>query len=119
MEMSDLEDQLAALPLADPPAALRTRVLAHAAEQSRKARHGFAAWLWPHPVAWGAVAALWIVIFALNFSGPRGDALLASNHPIKPASAEELAQAANRLRERRILLARWQQDYFNLDRSKL
>ncbi len=117
--MSDLEHQLAALPLAEPPAALRTRVLAQAAEQSRKARRGFAAWLWPHPSAWGAVAALWIVIAALNFSGPRGDALLASNHPVKPASAEELAQSANRLRERRVLLARWQQEYFNLDRSRL
>jgi len=117
--MSDLEHKLAALPLAEPPEVLRTRILARAAERSRQDRRGFAAWLWPHPVAWGAVAALWLVIFALNFSGPRGDALLASNHPIKPASPEELAQAANRLRERRILLARWQQDYFNLDRSKL
>jgi len=117
--MSDLEHKLAALPLAEPPEALRIRVLAREAERSRQDRRGFAAWLWPHPMAWGAVAALWLVIFALNFSGPRGDALLASNHPVKPVSAEELAQAANRLRERRILLARWQQDYFNLDRSKL
>ncbi|PTX98333.1 hypothetical protein DB345_05740 [Spartobacteria bacterium LR76] len=117
--MSDLEHQLAALPLADPPEALRTRVLARAAEQARQPRRGFFAWLWPHPVAWGAVAALWVVIAALNLSGPRGDALLASNHPVKSASAEELAQAANRLRERRVLLARWQQDYFYLDRSRL
>lgn len=24
--------------------------------------------LWPHPVAWGALAAIWIFIFAVNFS---------------------------------------------------
>lgn len=117
--MSDLEHQLAALPLAEPPEALRTRVLAHAAEQSRKPRRSFAAGLWPHPPAWGAVAALWIVIAALNFSGPHGDALLASNHPVKPLTTEELAQSAARLRERRMMLVRWQREYFNLDRSRL
>jgi len=25
-------------------------------------------WLWPHPAAWTALAALWVIIFALGFA---------------------------------------------------
>lgn len=34
-------------------------------------------WLWPHPYAWGALAVCWLIIAALNVSGPRGEALYA------------------------------------------
>ncbi len=32
-------------------------------------------WLWPSPIAWGGVAAAWIVIIALNMATPRPDGL--------------------------------------------
>jgi len=30
-------------------------------------------WLWPNPVAWGGVAAGWLLIFALNYAASESD----------------------------------------------
>ncbi len=46
--------------------------------RARAAFHfAFRIFTWPHPTAWRAVAAGWIAIAALNFSGPRGETLYA------------------------------------------
>ena len=29
-------------------------------------------WLWPSPLAWGALAAIWVVVFARDFGSSRG-----------------------------------------------
>lgn len=37
-------------------------------------------WLWPSPIAWGAVAAIWLVLAALSFEGGGRDVpVVASN----------------------------------------
>lgn len=49
--------------------------------------------LWPHPVAWGGLAAIWIVIFALNFSNrERVPAMAEKVSPPSPAVVAELRQ---------------------------
>ncbi len=50
--------------------------------------------LWPHPYAWATLITLWLVIAALNLSGPRGEDLYAfssSNRKFLEASAERYA----------------------------
>jgi hypothetical protein len=55
--------------------------------------------LWPHPAAWGALAAVWIVIFAVNFSIRDREPALAEK--AVPQSPEVVAQ----LRQQQRLLA--------------
>lgn len=43
-------------------------------------------WMWPHPYAWGGLAALWLIILMLNFSGPRGESLYA----VAPAGVRDV-----------------------------
>ncbi len=75
-----LEHRLAAIPHREIPSEWRSQIL----EAARQPRRSFPALLlaalkgifsFPHPLAWGAVAAGWLAIAALNFSGPRGEAL--------------------------------------------
>jgi hypothetical protein len=72
--MTPFEQRLAATPRNELPPALRARVLAAARPRVFRMPAIFA---WPHPLAWGAVAAAWIAIVALNVSGPRGPELYA------------------------------------------
>ena len=80
--MTPLEQRLAATPRREIPAGWRAQILTAAAQP----RRSFPASLlslfksifsFPHPLAWAAVGACWVVIAALNFSGPRGEALYA------------------------------------------
>lgn len=76
--MNEFEKQLANQPLKSVPASWRAQILKEA--QARAAGHErtFTAQvrarlrerLWPSPLAWGAVAAGWIVIFALQWVTP-------------------------------------------------
>lgn len=76
--LDPFEERLSATPRRELPPELRARVLAAAEECApRDWRKALAACLWPHPIAWGAVAAAWVAVAALNFSGPRGEALYA------------------------------------------
>jgi hypothetical protein len=83
--MKPIEEKLTRLRLAEPPADLRRRVLAaaEAAAAPRESQRRTGAWsgwseyFWPHPAAWGAVAAVWIVIFTLRMSAPAPEALFA------------------------------------------
>jgi hypothetical protein len=36
-------------------------------------------WLWPHPAAWTALAALWVVVFALGFAGRPEPAMISAD----------------------------------------
>ena len=49
-----------------------------------------ASMLWPHPVAWAGLAAIWIFIFAVNFSIQDRQPAVAENIP--PPSPEVLAE---------------------------
>ena len=56
-------------------------------------------WLWPHPVAWGGLGAVWILIFAVHFSIRDDDPALAKK--VVPQSQEVVAQ----LKQQQRLLA--------------
>ncbi|CAN5517706.1 hypothetical protein BH09VER1_BH09VER1_51260 [soil metagenome] len=81
--MTPFEQQLAETPLREIPAEWRARMLPPAppAKERRDWRAALAGLLWPHPLAWGAVAACWLVIVGLNFTGPRGPELYTVSPP--------------------------------------
>ena len=55
--------------------------------------HRLASLLWPHPVAWGGLAAIWIFIFALNFSNRDRVSVMAEKaSPPSPEVFAELRQ---------------------------
>jgi hypothetical protein len=79
--MNELEQRLRQVPLKPVPPAWRAEILAEvelgAASvtlKNSKPRAGWlfrarlAALLWPHPKAWAGLAAVWLVILALDFS---------------------------------------------------
>jgi hypothetical protein len=67
--VNDLEAKLRNLAFREPPPGLRGAVLASAKSLSN--------WLAPHPVAWAALAALWLALAALDalLNGPNDTAL--------------------------------------------
>jgi hypothetical protein len=81
-ETEQFEQRLGRQPLKQIPAAWRAEILtaARAAQPSCHLRsvtrhswlstlnHQLSTLLWPHPKAWGGLAAIWISIFAVNFS---------------------------------------------------
>jgi hypothetical protein len=79
--MTPFEDHLAASPRRDVPASWRARILANACHRPSLPLLLLAAFRtvfsFPHPLAWGAVAAGWVLIVVLNLMGPRGEALYA------------------------------------------
>jgi hypothetical protein len=79
--MTPFEQRLADTPHREIPAELRARILA-AAQPGKTFPVLLVSFFtkifsFPHPLAWGAVAAAWIAIAALNFTGPRGPELYA------------------------------------------
>jgi len=79
-------------------------------------------WLWPHPAAWTALAALWVVIFALGFAArpePAIRSASSASHPpdilqafaertrlmaeLSGESAEMRPSAADRPRSARVM----------------
>lgn len=76
-----LEKRISATPRREIPADWRARILAQATPKTPFAVI-LLGWLravfsFPHPAAWASVGAVWVVIAALNFSGPRGEELYA------------------------------------------
>ena len=76
-EMEKFEQRLSRQPLRPIPHEWRVEVLAAALSASRPAPrapflatlgHQLSTLLWPHPQAWAGLAAVWIFIFAVNFS---------------------------------------------------
>jgi hypothetical protein len=81
-DTEQFEQRLKRRPLRQVPAAWRDDILAAAGKASSIKRpqpvagrpflsvlnERLASMLWPHPAAWGGLAAAWIFIFAVNFS---------------------------------------------------
>ncbi len=75
--MNEFERKLQSQQLRQVPSAWRERILAEAASPSANAREpqpssekeqrswNWQEWLWPAPQAWGALAAVWILLAAL------------------------------------------------------
>ena len=123
-----LEQRLAATPHRELPAAWRTRILATAQTAEREPwPRRLAALLWPHPLAWGALATGWLAIAALNLSGPHGEALYAVTSPTsRPAPDTNPAEMLAAMCEQHRLIELWidrpvvePQPEFLLDRRKL
>ena len=85
--MSDLEDKLRNLTFRTPPVSLRREILA-AAESGRRSSK-WREWLWPSPLAWGSLAAIWVFLLCCNAAMrpapsdlPRGDQHMVHFSPV-------------------------------------
>ncbi len=58
--MNDFERHLAAQPFRTPPADLRAAILAATPAASWRD------WLWPSPLAWAALALIWVALYAVE-----------------------------------------------------
>lgn len=73
--MTPFEQKLAAISRREIPPEWRVEILDAAVPASRPDREARAPFL--PKIAWGALAAAWVVIAILNLSGPRGEELYA------------------------------------------
>lgn len=74
--------------------------------------------LWPHPLAWGALAACWLAIAVLCYSGPRGAELYAGD-PAKGSINPERYAAYLRLRDNYLKTTTPEAGAFWIERQKL
>jgi hypothetical protein len=107
---SEFEQRLRRQPMKKAPGDLRAKVLS-AARQAEPVRHPLAeprcsgnGWLlilnhqlsrllWPHPRAWAGLAAVWLLVFALNFSASeKGPKFSEKSTPPSPETIAELKQ---------------------------
>jgi len=116
MNSDDFEKKLERQPMRAVPAEWRAEILrkAVAAVSDRrslalyKRRSETAAtawwrdWLWPRPLAWGSLAAVWVVIAALYLATPATPALTAKQQT--PLSREMMQCLAEQRREMAALL---------------
>jgi hypothetical protein len=77
---------------------------AAAASRTAEINESHSAWtalrglFWPHPVAWGGLAAAWIVIFALNFAAREpGQVQIARQAPPPSPQMRQLLQEQEQL----------------------
>ena len=112
-DMEPFERRLKRQPLRQTPAGWREEILSAAKEVQPQHRSSATAvdsllsrfnrrlisLLWPHPVAWGGLAAIWIFIFAVNVS--MGDKTPTVAEKVTPPSAAVVAE----LRQQQRMLA--------------
>jgi hypothetical protein len=114
MKPDDFEQKLQRQPLRPVPAGWREEILS-AAESAAAARPPSPvtrpSWLstlnaqlsiilWPHPKAWAGLAAVWILIFAVNFSvRDRAPVVVEKSAPPPPEVLVELRQQRRMLAE--------------------
>lgn len=114
MKPDDFEQKLQRQPLRQVPAEWRAEILA-AAREARPIRHSSfvirSSWLstlnaqlssllWPHPKAWAGLAAVWVFVFALNFSmRDKAPTVAEKSAPPSPEVVAELKQQQRMLAE--------------------
>jgi len=110
MKPDNFEQELRRQPLRQVPAEWRNEILAAATARhaSRVTRHSFLstlnaqllALLWPHPKAWVGLAAVWILILAVDFSArDRSSTAADRSAPPSPETTVELRQRQRLLAE--------------------
>ena len=109
MKPEDFEQKLQRQPLRRVPAEWRREILSVAERASRTApRASFlstlntqlSTLLWPHPAAWAGLAAVWILIFAVDFSIRDTTPVMAEKSaPLSPETLAELKQQQRMLAE--------------------
>jgi hypothetical protein len=87
--MNDFERQLSSQPLRQPPPEWRAGILSAEAKVMAHA-WTWRDWFWPSPVAWGALAAVWVAAFVLGGSGERSVASRADHFSAAPPAAAPL-----------------------------
>lgn len=92
--MSDLENKLRNLPFRTPPASLRRDILA--AAESGACSSKWRDWLWPSPLAWGGIAALWIFLLGCNVSMRPAGADFAEERPPQANHGPSFAMQSHR-----------------------
>lgn len=112
--MEPFEQRLKRQPLRQTPAGWREEILAAAREAQTPRQLATAqvesffsilnrplfSLLWPHPVAWGGLAAIWIFIFAANYSIQDQTPVVADKvSPPSPGVVAELRQQQRMLAE--------------------
>lgn len=64
--------------------------------ESRTAKPESLSWwrelLWPCPQAWAGIAAVWLVIFVLNFTTQKAEPKLAKSEPVTPQTIAALKE---------------------------
>lgn len=90
--MTSFEKQIRKAPLRSLPPQWREEILTTAMRRRpswgtafpgkfRNPKSKIRNFFWPHPAAWGVLAACWLLAAALCFSGPRGKELYAVTPP--------------------------------------
>jgi hypothetical protein len=112
-ELKQFEKRVKDQPLRRVPAEWRSEILS-AAEKAQAVRRqplagrsllslfgdNLRSLLWPHPVAWGGLAAVWIFILAANVSmSDRAPAMADKTLPLSPEAIAELKQQKQLLAE--------------------
>jgi hypothetical protein len=106
---SEFEKRMQSQSFREIPGQWRGEIMAEAAKwQSRPgsapARHPtlrlLSDWLWPHPKAWAGLAAIWIVILAMNLADSDGRRQMAN---VNPPPSRAMLEA---LKEQQQMLAR-------------
>jgi hypothetical protein len=129
MNHDDFEQKLRHQPLRQVPTEWREEILSAASKVGtarravrffgRAGRASLPDWLstllWPNPQAWAGLAAVWILIFAMNFSARDTSPVVAEKNS-RPSS-----EVVVELRQQRLLLAELigPRDKNNANRSKL
>ena len=109
MKMDDFEQRLQRQPLRQIPVEWRGEILSAAKHASRPAPRGsflstisyqLSTLLWPHPKAWAGLAAVWILIFAVNFSiRDKAPVMAEKSAPPSPEVIVQLRQQQRMLAE--------------------
>src|SRR5208282_6906318 len=109
MKPEDFEQKLPRQPLRQIPPEWRGEILSAAERASRPAPHAsflstlnhqLSTILWPHPKAWAGLAAIWILIFAVDFSlRDKTPVMAEKSAPPSPEVIVELRQQQRMLAE--------------------
>ena len=101
-DTEQFERRLSHQPLRQVPREWRAEILAATESAARPKSHAsflatfnqqLATLFWPHPKAWAGLAAVWILIFAVNFSmRDKSPVLAEKSAPPSPAMIVELKQ---------------------------